>query len=91
MAVSVSVCCARLRNFIPNFGHSSRAGGAGKVWDGERDHIRLNKLSKPKFNQNSIELNLRLDYILTASSTTPPPHHKLSVVVVLPGARLTSA
>ena len=42
-------------------------------------------LSKPKFNQNSIELNLRLDYILTARSTTthPTPPHKLSVVVVV--------
>ena len=29
------------------------------------------KLSKPKFNQNSIELNLRLDYVLTARSTHP--------------------
>jgi hypothetical protein len=41
-------------------------------------------LSKPKFNQNSIELNLRLDYILTERSTTTTTPHKLSVVVVLP-------
>ena len=50
----------------------------------------------PNSTNNSIELNLRLDYILTARSTTthhhpPPPPHKLSVVVVLPGASLTSA
>ena len=54
MAVSVSVCCAGLRNFIPNFGHSSRAGGAGKVWDGERDHIRLNKLDTLICNMYSV-------------------------------------
>ena len=41
----------------------------------------------PNSSNNSIELNLRLDYILTARSTTQPPHptppHKLSVVVVV--------
>ena len=49
------------------------------------DQAKLYILSKPKFNQNSIVLNLRLDYILTARSThhPTPPHHKLSVVVVL--------
>ena len=35
--------------------------------------VKLRFLSKPKFNQNSIELNLRLDYILTERSTNPTP------------------
>jgi hypothetical protein len=35
----------------------------------------------PNSTNNSIELNLRLDYILTARSSH---HHKLFVVVVLP-------
>ena len=36
----------------------------------------------PNSTNNSIELNLRLDYILTQLSTHHPPPHKLSVVVV---------
>jgi hypothetical protein len=37
----------------------------------------------PNSTNNSIEVNLRLDYILTERSTPPTTNHKLSVVVVV--------
>jgi hypothetical protein len=42
-----------------------------------------NNCQNPNSTNNSIEQNLRLDYILTQLSTPPHHHHhKLSVVVV---------
>ena len=37
----------------------------------------------PNSTNNSIELNLRLDYILTERSTTHPPHHHTNSLLLL--------
>jgi hypothetical protein len=46
-------------------------------------------LSKTKFNQNSIELNLRLDYILTARSTHH--HHPTQTICCYCAAQASQA